>query len=331
MMNVFILVLLGIIELVVYIISMSLAPAPPLLVAITLNMHPYYGEYSTSNASDGPKQLKSIRLDSNIFAIVKSFSIIVWYFLSNYFIKRRKVTTVCKVMKWFYLELAVYFAFYAGQVFYSYQYMHDLEDHQAVAKELSTEQRKEDWSTSLTFFSGLVVIILLVFMILCALLLYKLRKYNNGMIEFHKFINTYRQTPRSRNLKKYKPPQEPIYEEISQFERSHFGSVQVTSDLGSSFHNQSSSQHRNIITASNNTKDENSVNNITMSIHGGHASAIEYNEKLERFEEVPVGNDGEQFRGSMPNEDMVGPGEGVDIPEGGHLPASAYSNQHASH
>ena len=59
----------------------------------------------------------------------------------------------------------------------------------------------------------------------CMLYYFKLNEHNNIMMEFHTFLNTYRQTPRSRNIKKYKPPQEAIYEELSVFERSNLGSV----------------------------------------------------------------------------------------------------------
>ena len=103
---------------------------------------------------------------------------------------------------------------------------------------------------------------------------------------------------------------------MSAFERSHFGSVQVTSEMGSSFHGTHS--HRNLIPSSHNdTRDVMSVNNVTMSAHGAGQSAIEYNEQLDRFEEVPVDADGQYFRGSFPNEDMnmSGPHGGYDIPD----------------
>ena len=52
-----------------------------------------------------------------------------------------------------------------------------------------------------------------------------IRRYNNQMKEFHYFLASYRQTPRSRFIKKYQPNQEPIYEENSTFERSQLSSV----------------------------------------------------------------------------------------------------------
>jgi len=251
--------------------------------------------------------------------VVKAFSLIVWYFLSNYFIKQRKVTTVMKVMKWYYAEVVIWLACYAAQTFYACRYLWIMLRYQVQSPDsdpLTEEERTEDWNGFMTIFGALVILLFLVFAGLSALFLFKLSSYNQGMIDFHKFINSYRQTPRSRNLKKYKPPQEPIYEEMSAFERSHFGSVQVTSEMGSSFHGTQS--HRNLIPSSHNdTRDGVSVNNVTMSVGGGHQSAIEYNEQLDRFEEVPVDADGQYFRGSFPNEDMnmSGPHGGYDIPD----------------
>lgn len=315
------LVLFGIIEIVVYIVAFILSRMP-VLVAIPLHMRAYNIEYAANDVEDAKQQqLKISALDSFIFAVVKAFSLIVWYFLSNYFIKQRKVTTVYKIMKWFYLELLIWIACYVAQVFYSARYLYILLEYQEYKdpkRQTPTEEQKdEDWNAFMTIFGALVIMLFLVFAGLTTLFLFKLSSYNQGMIEFHKFINSYRQTPRSRNLKKYKPPQEPIYEEISQFERSHFGSVQYTSEHGSSFHGAATS--RNLVPSSHNdTRDGLSVNNITLSVHGGHQSAIEYNEQLDRFEEVPVDNDGQYFRGSFPDENvmnMSAPQGGFDIPD----------------
>jgi len=51
-----------------------------------------------------------------------------------------------------------------------------------------------------------------------------LRAYNDSIIGFHKFLTTYRQTPRSRFIRKYQPSLEPLYEENSIFEKSAFSS-----------------------------------------------------------------------------------------------------------
>jgi len=67
-------------------------------------------------------------------------------------------------------------------------------------------------------------VIYLGYFIISGIYVYKLNCYNNSMIGFHTFLNNYRQTPRSRFIRKYKPAQEPIYEENSAFERSYMSS-----------------------------------------------------------------------------------------------------------
>ena len=67
-------------------------------------------------------------------------------------------------------------------------------------------------------------VIYLGYFVISGIYVYKLNCYNNSMIAFHTFLNNYRQTPRSRFIRKYKPAQEPIYEENSAFERSYMSS-----------------------------------------------------------------------------------------------------------
>ena len=116
LVDVLLLVLFGIIEIVVYIVAEIVAPMP-VLVAIPLHLRSHHLDATEAHGG------QVLKLDSFIFAIVKSCSIIVWYFLSNYFIKQRKVTTVSKLMKWYYVEMAIWLAFYALQVFYSWRYL----------------------------------------------------------------------------------------------------------------------------------------------------------------------------------------------------------------
>ena len=74
--------------------------------------------------------------------------------------------------------------------------------------------------------------------------------------------------------------------------------------MGSSFHGNTS--NRNLVPSSHNgndTRDGLSLNNVTLSMHGGHQSAIEYNEHLDRFEEVPIDGEG-MFRGSFPDDNI---------------------------
>ena len=113
LLNVLLLVLFGIIEIVVYIVAVIVAPSPPVLVALSIHMRNYSVNYTDDNVKgESESKMKTYALDAFIFAIIKSFSIIVWYFLSNYFIKLRKVSTVKKVMRWFVVELLVWTGFY---------------------------------------------------------------------------------------------------------------------------------------------------------------------------------------------------------------------------
>lgn len=110
-------------------------------------------------------------------------------------------------------------------------------------------------------FGATTILILLSFSAMTLILLLKLVSFNRGMIEFHKFINSYRQTPRSRNLKKYQPTFEPIFEDLSQFERSQFGSIQIhQSEIASSHYGAISQQKQQIMSSHNDTKDAMSLN-----------------------------------------------------------------------
>ena len=100
-----------------------------------------------------------------------------------------------KLMRWFYAELVVWLACYAAQTFYSCRYLYIMLDNQVppAGKAALTEMEKqEDWNAFMTIFGALVILIFLVFAGLSALFLFKLSSYNQGMIDFHKFINSYR-------------------------------------------------------------------------------------------------------------------------------------------
>lgn len=178
LVDVLLLVLFGIIEIVVYIVAEIVSPMP-VLVAISLHMRGHHLE---------PVKV-SERLDAFIFAIVKAFSIIVWYFVSNYFIKQRKVTIVFKLMKWYYAEMGIWTAFFAAQVFYSWRYL------DILTKSLPSEDADfsdDQKHAAIIIFIAISVFLFLVFIGVSALFLFRLSSYSEGMIDFHKFINSYR-------------------------------------------------------------------------------------------------------------------------------------------
>lgn len=111
-----------------------------------------------------------------------------------------------KLKRWYLLQYVVWFICFFLQVYYS-----------AQSLSLHSEDNSTDIQSDKLYmvFGAITFIFFMIYTGLSILFIFKLSSYNRGMIDFHKFINSYRQTPRSRNLKKYKPPQEPIYEEIS--------------------------------------------------------------------------------------------------------------------
>jgi len=46
--------------------------------------------------------------------------------------------------------------------------------------------------------------------------------FKNSLIELHKFLASFRLTPRSRNVRKFKPEADVIVEELSVFESSSY-------------------------------------------------------------------------------------------------------------
>jgi len=95
-----------------------------------------------------------------------------------------------------------------------------LDIYQIVADEPSYEWRE------LRELYVLLKLIYLLFMLIC-LLSFKffLVQFIQGMQAFHDFLNNYRLTPKSRFIRKYKPHLEPLYEEMSQLEKSYKSSL----------------------------------------------------------------------------------------------------------
>ena len=63
--------------------------------------------------------------------------------------------------------------------------------------------------------------------------LYRLKYHTEAMVAFHIFLASYRHTPKSKNITKYLPPQDAIYEEASQFERSNWDANSSIKDFSS--------------------------------------------------------------------------------------------------
>jgi hypothetical protein len=133
------------------------------------------------------------------------------------FVKERKVSVFSKITKLFYFLTILCITMIAAEKYFLYLII------------------KNFWIDNYIYIVGQALndLTFLIFMLInvCNLV-----SYNNSMKSFHLFLNTYRQTPRSRNLRKYLPPRDPIYEEHSQFEKSYMGSVMKQSDNAQSLY-----------------------------------------------------------------------------------------------
>lgn len=121
-----------------------------------------------------------------------------------------------------------------------------------------------------------------------------LHRYNREMENFHLFLTTYRQTPRSRFIRKYQPSLEPLYEENSIFERSL---VTTEPDNQSRIHGDSrvhdSRVHDSKVMVGNRSgADLTSLYNQTLraSLHHGLSQMINFDEETQLFiEEFDTG------------------------------------------
>jgi hypothetical protein len=106
--------------------------------------------------------------------------------------------------------------------------------------------------------------------------------FNKSMISFHEFLNNYRQTPRSRFIRKYKPQHEPVYEELSAFERSYMSSQVGGGNLhvSGTIHHDLETMHQVIERGGL----DQSTSMKVFSMYMGRSS-INYNEINNRFEE----------------------------------------------
>jgi hypothetical protein len=122
---------------------------------------------------------------------------------------------------------SLYTALFSLKIFNSRYIINEVvKDYNNDIDRLPIEERgdKFDNAAILKTFFMFEGVIYLGYFVISGIYVYKLNCYNNSMIAFHTFLNNYRQTPRSRFIRKYKPAQEPIYEENSAFERSYMSS-----------------------------------------------------------------------------------------------------------
>ena len=124
-----------------------------------------------------------------------------------------------------FVACSLYTALFSLKIYNSTYIINEVvKDYNADIDKLPRGGDKFDNAAILKTFYMFEGVIYLGYFVISGIYVYKLNCYNNSMIGFHTFLNNYRQTPRSRFIRKYKPAQEPIYEENSAFERSYMSS-----------------------------------------------------------------------------------------------------------
>lgn len=81
-LNLILLTLFGIVDIILIIFSFIYRRDYPILGVI-----PIQAAALSDDISGNLEEVEQMVLDSFVFSIIKSFAIIVWYFISNYFIK----------------------------------------------------------------------------------------------------------------------------------------------------------------------------------------------------------------------------------------------------
>lgn len=152
----------------------------------------------------------------------KSILFIAWFFYSSHFCKQRKVTEIKRLTKWFMPLIFIYIVFVAVEVFFGTLFIKRVLNQQDVAKEITDKKETianmdQKINTVLAVIYSIYVVAIIILTVIFTKIM---NRYSQSMIDFHAFLTNYRQTPRSRFIRKYQPQQEPIFEENSMFEKS---------------------------------------------------------------------------------------------------------------
>ena len=161
---------------------------------------------------------KYIKMEYSIYfviAISRSILTIFYNAIIQHFVKVRKVTTFNKIIIMFFIIFTLLIGMLVTEKYILFLIIDSQYEENIIYIVI---QSMNDFT----------------FLIFLVIQLHRLVSYTNSMKKFHLFLNTYRQTPRSRNIKKYLPPQDPIFEEYSYFEKSQIGSIIKKSDYLSS-------------------------------------------------------------------------------------------------
>ena len=196
--NVFMACVFGLANLIVTIVFLSLGKNPT--VEMTLQM--LNGDFDELSQEIKDHVTTGIVV-VNIVSALKPIGLIVWAFASYPAVTSRKVGSIITMRSSFMAIISVWIIINIVQVYLAAQFISKVNEF--------TDQ----FAYFLEWYLGISLVSLLVTVSALCYYCFTLTTYKNVMIKFHSFLNGYRQTPRSRNLKKYRPPQDAIFEEAS--------------------------------------------------------------------------------------------------------------------
>jgi len=183
--------------------------------------------------------------------------------------KQSKVATNQRLLRAFYPLICMYFVLMILELYFSLYFVFKIvywpeTKASLVSQGINPDDFKQGVDTVLVVLYGLVAAGII---LLTVLYVKEVKKYTQAMVSFHVFLTNYRQTPRSRFIRKYQPQMEPLYEENSAFEKSV-----LSSHMGNTV--MQTSQHNLDLTSMNQTMHKT-----------GMSQMINYDEKSQMFHE----------------------------------------------
>lgn len=147
--------------------------------------------------------------------LLKACLYIAFGFFSLHYIEQRKVTEMLNLLKFFWICLGFYVILIITELILTFSYVGELVDMIPTTNNTTDETKQEQKNNLITYFVGLRFIALIAYAGFVVVYFRTMSKYNQAMLDFHQFLSSYRQTPRSRFIRKYNPGLMPVYEEIS--------------------------------------------------------------------------------------------------------------------
>lgn len=205
------LIVLGALIFMITVINI-IAVNPPLSIFISLNLlgeHNKLNTRETDNAGErsvfGDLQKEALLME--LFNLLQSILFFIWFFYAGNLMKQNKVTVVIKLSKMFLILVSIYLILIVLEAVFGYKYMHTLYSQSKVQKIIEDDRKSwEDFKEiSITCMEIVFFIYGISFVIVMFFYFQLLKAHKQSLVQFHEFLNNYRQTPRSRFIRKYSP------------------------------------------------------------------------------------------------------------------------------